>query len=142
VIERSIWEISGKLRARLMECAVMIKRIFLLVRRPVLSREEFARHWREIHGPLAKQLPNVVRYIQDHIVESSTFRGDSHHPDLPEVDGIAKFWFEDKEAMEAAFATPAAKTLFADGTKFIELVNTYIVEEHTVIDQDPRRPHE
>ncbi len=117
----------------------MIKRMFLLVRRPELSREEFARHWREIHGPLTKELPNIVRYIQDHIVETATFRGDGDDPDLPRVDGVAEFWFEDKAAMEEAFATPAAKALYEDGAKFIAFVNTYIVEEHTVIDQDPGR---
>lgn len=112
----------------------MLKRISLLVRRPELSRAEFAHHWREIHGPLAKPLPHVVRYVQNHIVD------DSRHPDLPSggqrVDGIVEFWFEDRQAMETAFATPAAKTLFADGAEFIESVTSFIVEEHTVIDRE------
>ena len=30
----------------------MIKMIALIARRPELSREEFLRHWVEVHGPL------------------------------------------------------------------------------------------
>jgi uncharacterized protein (TIGR02118 family) len=112
----------------------MIKRISLLVRRPELSAEEFARHWREIHGPLAKPVPNVIRYVQNLVV------GDSGHPDLPSggqrIDGIVEFWFEDRATMEAAFATPEAEAMFADGTLFIESVTSFIVEEHTVIGDD------
>ena len=110
----------------------MIKRISFLVRRPEFSREEFNRHWREVHGPLAQPLPNVVRYVQNHIVD------ETQHPSLPpggqSVDGVAEFWFEDRAAMDAAFATPEAKLLFADGAEFIATVTSFIVEEHTLID--------
>ena len=109
----------------------MIKRISLLVRRPELSREEFNRHWRDVHGPLAKPLPNVVRYVQNHITD------ETRHPLLPPggqtIDGVVEFWFEDRAAMDAAFATPEAEILFADGAKFIASVTSFIVEEHIMI---------
>ena len=109
----------------------MIKRISLLVRRPEFSREEFNRYWREVHGPLAKPVPNVVRYVQNHIVD------ESQHPNLPSggqaIDGVVEFWFEDRAAMDAAFATPEAKVMLADGANFIATVTSFIVEEHMVI---------
>jgi len=109
----------------------MIKRISLLVRRPEFSRAEFNRYWRDVHGPLAKPVPNVIRYVQNHITD------ETHHPHLPavdqSVDGVVEFWFEDRAAMDAAFATPEAKVMFADGAKFIASVTSFIVEEHTVI---------
>lgn len=110
----------------------MIKRISLLVRKPGLSREAFARHWRDIHGPLALALPKVVRYVQNHIIEEG-----ARHPHLPpgrqQIDGIVEFWFESREDMDEAFATPEARTLFADGALFIDSVTSFIVEEHVVI---------
>jgi len=116
----------------------MFKRISLLVRKPGISRQEFARHWRDIHGPLALALPKVVRYVQNHIVEEG-----ASHPHLPgggqKIDGIVEFWFESREDMEEAFATPEAAALFADGALFIESVTSYVVEEHVVIGEDS--PH-
>ena len=110
----------------------MIKRISLLVRKPGSSREEFARHWREVHGPLALALPKVVRYVQNHIVDEGP-----RHPHLPsggqQVDGIVEFWFASRQDMDEAFATPQARALFADGALFIDSVTSYIVEEHVVI---------
>lgn len=110
----------------------MIKRISLLVRKPELSREAFARHWREVHGPLALRLPKVVRYVQNHIVDEGP-----RHPHLPpgaqQVDGIVEFWFESRQDMDDSFATPEAEALFADGALFIASVTSYIVEEHVVI---------
>jgi uncharacterized protein (TIGR02118 family) len=118
----------------------MIKRISLITAKPGLSKEQFARHWRDIHGPLALPVPRVVRYVQNHIVE----RG-ARHPHLPpaaaQVDGIVEFWFESRADMEAAFASPEAQTLFADGALFIGSVTSFIVEEHVVIGEaSPHAP--
>ena len=110
----------------------MIKRISLITRKPELSREAFAEHWREIHGPLARPVPKVVRYVQNHIVDAGPA-----HPHLPKsglaVDGIVEFWFESRADMDEAFATPEAQALFADGALFIDTVTSFIVEEHVVI---------
>ena len=109
----------------------MIKRISLLTRKPGLSEAAFSRYWREVHGPMVKRLPGVRGYFQNHIVD----RG--HRHDLPSgdqpVDGVVEFWFDSVEAMDAAFASPAGKELWADGAKFIASVTTFLVEEHVVI---------
>lgn len=113
----------------------MIKRLSLLTRRDDVSPEAFARHWREIHGPMVRTLPGVVRYVQNLVVDAA------HRHDLPSggqrVDGVVEFWFESVAAMDAAFATPEAKALFADGAAFIATVTTFVVDEHVVIDAAP-----
>ena len=80
---------------------------------------------------MARSIPGVRRYVQDHIVGTSQV----HH--LPSggqgVDGFAEFWFDDREALDEAFAGPEGKELFADGALFIENITTFIVEEHTII---------
>ena len=118
----------------------MIKRISLIAAKPGLSKEEFTRHWRDIHGPLSLPVPKVVRYVQNHIVEEG-----ARHPHLPpaatRIDGIVEFWFESRADMEEAFASPQAQALFADGALFIESVTSFIVEEHVVIGEaSPHAP--
>ncbi len=110
----------------------MIKRISILTRRPEFSPEEFARHWRDIHGPLAQKVPGIRRYVQNHITEAV------HHPDLPpsenRIDGVVEMLFDDRAAMDAALASPQAQAMFADGALFIETVTSFIVEPQVVID--------
>ena len=56
-------------------------------RKPELTHEEFVNHWFKIHGALARKVPGVRRYMQNHIREISS-RADI--PDLDmEIDGIA-----------------------------------------------------
>lgn len=109
----------------------MIKRISMLTRKSGMTRREFSDYWLNVHGPFVQKLPNVIRYVQNHIVD------DAHRHDLPtggqSVDGFVEFWFESVEAMDACFASPEAKTAFADGAKFIETVTTFVIEEHEVI---------
>ncbi len=114
----------------------MIKSISMLVRRDGLSHAQFVKHWVEIHAPLAHAVPGLRRYVQSHIVEERT------RPDIPampgEVDGIAELWFDDREAMARAMATPEAKTLHADGALFIGRIKSFTVEEKVIIPRSDR----
>ena len=109
----------------------MIKTIGLLTRRPELSHEQFVHHWLHVHAPLAHAVPGVRRYVQSHIVDERT------RPDIPaidvEIDGIAELWYDDREAMARAMATPEAKALHADGALFIGRIKSYVTEEKVII---------
>lgn len=109
----------------------MIKRISLLTRKPHLTHEEFVRHWRDVHGPLAKHVPGLRRYVQSHI-QSEPERADIQTAAVA-VDGIAELWYDDEESMAAAIASPEAQRLFADGAEFIGEIKTFVVREETVI---------
>lgn len=58
-------------------------------------------------------------------------------PDIPStpvaVDGIAELWFDDRDAMARALATPEAKALHADGALFIGRIKTFTVDEKVTI---------
>jgi uncharacterized protein (TIGR02118 family) len=112
----------------------MIKSIGLLTRKAGLSHEEFVKHWLEVHAPLAHAVPGVRRYVQSHIVEERT------RPDIPttdvEIDGIAELWYDDREAMERANASPEAKALHADGALFIGRIKSFITEEKVIIPRE------
>ena len=114
----------------------MIKSISLLTRRPELTHEQFMTHWVEIHAPLAHAVPGLRRYIQNHIRDERT------RPDIATtevaVDGIAELWYDDRDTMTRALASPEMKALHADGALFIGRIQSFIVEEKTIIPDPPR----
>ena len=109
----------------------MIKVLSLLTRKPGLSREDFVRHWRDIHGPLAHGVPGIRRYVQSHIAGTRT-RLDIAESDF-EIDGIAELWYDDEAALRDSAATPEAKRLYADGALFIGRIKTFIIDEQEII---------
>ena len=109
----------------------MIKVVGLLTRRPELTHEQFVRHWFEIHGPLARAVPGVRRYVQSHIIGTRT-RADIPETDVA-VDGIAELWYDDQEALARATATPEMKRLTDDGALFIGQIKSFVVEERQII---------
>jgi uncharacterized protein (TIGR02118 family) len=109
----------------------MIKSVGLLTRKDGLTHEQFVHHWLHVHAPLAHAVPGVRRYVQSHILEERT------RPDIPAtdvaIDGIAELWYDDREAMARAMATPEARALHADGALFIGRIKSYVVEEKQII---------
>ena len=110
----------------------MVKSLSLLVRKEGMTHEQFMKHWVEIHAPLALEVPGIRRYVQSHIVD------ERRRPDIPpigvDVDGVAELWYDDREAMARAVATPEMKALHADGALFIGRIQSFIVHEHVVIE--------
>jgi uncharacterized protein (TIGR02118 family) len=109
----------------------MIKSLSLLTRKDGLTHEQFVKHWVEVHAPLAHAVPGLRRYVQSHIVE------ERWRPDVPsldvDVDGIAELWYDDREAMMQALASPEAKALHADGALFIGRIKTFTIEEKLIV---------
>jgi len=109
----------------------VIKSIGLLTRKEGMTHEQFVKHWVDVHAPLAHAVPGIRRYVQSHIVE------ERRRPDIDaldvEIDGIAELWYDDREAMARALATPEAKALHADGALFIGRIKSYTIEEKVII---------
>jgi uncharacterized protein (TIGR02118 family) len=109
----------------------MVKSLSLLVRKDGLTHEQFVKHWVDVHAPLALEVPGLRRYVQTHIVEAR------QRPDVPsldlEIDGIAELWYDDRESMLRALASPEGKALYADGALFIGRIKTYTTEERTIL---------
>jgi uncharacterized protein (TIGR02118 family) len=99
----------------------MLKLIACLKRKSGITREEFSRHWREIHGPLVTSVPEFMRhvrkYVQCHIAKDSAPLGASS-----EFDGVAELWFDNAAAIKTAFEEPRYLELIRpDEVKFIDL---------------------
>lgn len=112
--------------------------VFLLRRRPELTRDEFQRIWWEEHGPLVASHAStlgIVRYQQVHTTAD-------HRPQaLAAFDGSAELWVDPR----AATGTPeeqadAAAVLLADERRFIDLEASPIwVAEEQVVRVGPQR---
>lgn len=109
----------------------MVKLIGVVVRRSDLTHEECVRYWREVHGPLALQLPGLRKYIQNPAV---TRPGRD-----PKVDGFAEVWFDDEESLRAAFRSEAGRQVVADEANFVDPERAYgvIVTEVSMREEQP-----
>ena len=107
----------------------MVKLIGVVIRRPDLTHEECIRYWREVHGPLALQLPGLRRYVQNPAV---TRPGRD-----PKVDGFAEVWFDDEESLRAAFRSEIGRQVTEDEANFVDRERAYgvIVTEVMMLEE-------
>jgi uncharacterized protein (TIGR02118 family) len=127
----------------------MIKVIGLLRRKPGVSQEDFFRHWRDDHGPLAMRIPGfgsrVRKYVQIHRrdIPELGARERYNQASLPmEYDGAVEMWFDNLKELQKAFAAladpVACKELREDEDRFIDGTNTLSViigEEFTIYEE-------
>ncbi len=106
----------------------MLKIVFLVHKRADMDVQDFRRHWRETQGALSAKIPGVRKYIQNHTIAA---------PDggTPPYDGFAELWFDNKEALEQAMASPEAQAAIADLPNFLdpEQMQSFIVDEINII---------
>jgi uncharacterized protein (TIGR02118 family) len=110
-----------------------IKRMSLLRRRSDVSAERFAHEWRAVHGPLVAALPGVLGYRQNLITRREDPKGTAvGYAQMP-IDGIVELWFENPEALNAAFASPAGVEAMAHAQTFIDEITTFLVDTVVVV---------
>jgi uncharacterized protein (TIGR02118 family) len=104
----------------------VFKVIILLKKKEGLSDDDFAEHWKNVHGPMARELPGLRRYVQN-LARSSPSREPSYH-------GVAEMWFDDLQSMNTAFATPEGQSTIKDLDKFVSNRTTLFVNELTILE--------
>lgn len=105
----------------------MRKVIFVIHRRPGLSREQCLAEWSgERHVSVVKELPGLTKWRQNHVAPNS---GEAI------CDGIGELWFDDDEAMTAAFNSPQMGAAVEDAKNFLDMERTgmVIVDEKTIV---------
>jgi uncharacterized protein (TIGR02118 family) len=104
----------------------VLKFVVVCYRRPDWSREEFRRYFRDVHGPLAEQIPGLRRYVQSFVQPEP--RRD------PPWDAVVELWFDGREAMEAAWASDAGRRATDDNARCMDLERTrWAVVEEVVV---------
>ena len=106
----------------------MLKFMVVLHRRPDLSPAEFREYLDKIHAPLAKKVPGLKGYRQNHAA-------DDRNRKRPGWDAIVELYWEDRETMEAAWAGPEGVASDADLPVFADLDHTTwsVVDEITFL---------
>jgi uncharacterized protein (TIGR02118 family) len=94
----------------------MLKFIVVIYKRPDLTQEQFRRHLQEIHGPLARNLPGLRKYMQNFVCEDPTRK--------PGWDAVVELYFDNWSSMEAAWASPQGLASDADLPAFADLTRT------------------
>src|ERR1700674_292923 len=100
----------------------MIIRSGLIRNRAGVSKETFDQHWREIHGPLARVVPDMRAYAQNHVLDRLSATSDRLH----RIDGISQLWFDDVEATRQATASPEQAACVEDIRGFLDEVTIVI----------------
>lgn len=85
--------------------------VMLVVYKSPRNAEAFDRHYFDIHVPLAKELPGLLKYeVSDGLV--TTPRGASH------IHRVGMLHFEDRAMIDRAFASPQGRVAAADRRVF------------------------
>ena len=107
-----------------------VKNIEFVTLRPDMEKAEAHRYWREVHGPLAAEIPSVRRYVQSH----TKLSGYSRNPP-PAYDGLAITWFDSVDAMREGAKTEAYARTRADEANFIDAdrLAFIITKEHVIV---------
>lgn len=121
----------------------MVKLIFCARRAAHLSRAEFQRYWREVHGPLVRTYAAVLRirrYVQVHTLDhpvQEALRASRGGPEP--FDGVAELWWDSVDDLLGANDDPAWRAaslaLYEDEQRFIDLSRSplWIGEEHPIV---------
>jgi len=96
------------------EGGTVVKVVVLLPRRSDMSREDFERYLRETHVPLLVRLPGLRRLVLNWVLP------DPNGP-APAYDAVGEDWFDDGQALNAAFASPEGKAVADDTPNFLDM---------------------
>lgn len=117
----------------------MVKMFAVLRRKPGLTHEEFVAHWRDHHGPLIRDTPELARHIVRY-EQHARHRGDALSG-TEGVDGVAVQWFRTIDDFLGFISEPSYPELVApDERRFIDMdrIEFVITDEPNVVIDGPR----
>lgn len=98
----------------------MIKMTEFLVRRPDLTREEFAAYWKDVHAPLVLAVPEVKQHTLRYVQQLNNGWGAEGEGAAP-YDGLVEVWFEDADAFQAIASSPEFAMAVEDVANFCDV---------------------
>lgn len=92
-------------------------------RHPSLDQPGYLEHWRSRHGPLAAAMPGLRRYLQLTPVGGAE-----------QLHGVSLLWFDDPDALRAAFRSEAGAAVREDEPRFVDLDHSFalFLDEHPI----------
>ena len=104
----------------------MIIRSGLIKNHDTVDFAEFSEHWKEVHGPLARIVPRMRAYSQNHN-KKTLVSGERHG--FHRVDGISQLRFDTLADMAAAMESPEQRACVVDIQGFLSRATILIQEE-------------
>jgi uncharacterized protein (TIGR02118 family) len=101
--------------------------LFAVYRKPELTLDEFVKHYREVHLPIARRLPKMRRYEIFPVLHAAD-EAEGRRPDA-----FALMTFDSIEDFEAVLASPEMGDAVQDNETFIDAFDTYTVDHLQVI---------
>jgi len=89
----------------------MTKVVYVMFKKEGMAREEFRRYLKDVHAPMAKEMPGLREYVQNHALPDP-------EGNEPPYDGFVELYFDYQEAMEEALATQECEATLADLPNF------------------------
>jgi uncharacterized protein (TIGR02118 family) len=98
----------------------MVRRVAYVRRKPGMGVEDFWAHYAGPHAEIVRRMPGLRGLVLSRPVG----------PQSSHWDAVGELWFDDAEAVHAAFADPAIAALLAeDRPKFLGGSEVVVVEE-------------
>jgi uncharacterized protein (TIGR02118 family) len=112
----------------------MIKVFALIPKKPDISNEQFHRHWREVHAPLALRIKTLQRYVQSHRLPQP-ISGFTAAP----YEGVAEVWFDAVETATGLRTNPDyLNGAYKDEPNFIDTAGlTFMLTRENVVVAGP-----
>jgi uncharacterized protein (TIGR02118 family) len=109
----------------------MIKVVYCISKKAGLTEQEFFHYWKNVHGPIGAQIPQLRKLVQSHCVDVPG------HKRQADFDGMAELWFDDMDALLTARQSPEWKASTEDEANFIDpdKVAYFVAEEHVISDK-------
>jgi len=110
----------------------MVKAMAFIKRKPGVSRDEFVRHYEEVHAPLALRcFPMFRKYVRNYYLDSVSGQE-------PDFDCVTEFWvdsMEDVRAVVDLMRSELGKLVRDDEKKFMDRAKTvsYLFEERASV---------
>jgi len=104
----------------------LIIRSGLIKNKDTVDFDEFTKHWKEVHGPLARVVPRTRAYSQNHIQRTIL---DSEKRGLHRIDGISQLRFDTVSDMAVGMDSPEQHACIVDIQGFLSEVTLLIQEE-------------
>jgi uncharacterized protein (TIGR02118 family) len=98
----------------------MLKVNILVSRRADFTLDAFSSYWKEKHGPLFSNQPEVKQHVRKY-AQAHTGQTTPDGWAVPPFDGIAEIWFDDMAGFLAVFASKTYEEVIKpDEMKFVD----------------------
>ena len=104
----------------------MVKIVWLLKKADHLTDEQFKAWWLESHVPIARMAPGLRRYVVNFCRADALAGKPANDCDW---DGVAEQWFDDDDALNAAYSRQVSSEIRADTMAHVARLERLIVDE-------------